>query len=484
MKFLDALSAAVSGRTPVPFTASRATPTILAGYGGASSLLNAMGSNGTLYSTVSRYANATSQVCWELYRKSRTGNPEDRKPVTSHLALDVWAMPNPFTPQQQFVEASQQHVELVGECWWIVQSNAFGWPESLWLVRPDRMAPVPSSSQGIAGYTYRGPDGEQIPLGLDEVIWCKMPNPADPGPTGRGLGAAQTILAQVEGVAFSAQWNRNFFANSAVPGGVITVPTSLSDESFNRLRMQWRDRHQGVGNAHRVAIIEGGATWTDGPTQKDMEFVELLNTSRDVIREAYAMPKFMLGLVDDVNRATADASSASFGSWGLVPRLERLKQALNVRLLPMFGPTGHGTGQADVEFDYADPVPPDTASETAELTARATAYSTLRSAGVDPVDAAMVAGLPPMTVATDALPARRVPSSLGAPALENRMKFEAVAVDDDNTCEPCRNIDGKLYRNLEDARADFPGDGGYKDCIGAEYGNDCRCHYVRRRADR
>jgi HK97 family phage portal protein len=416
VKFLDAMSTALTGqRPPVPYVSQRRAGALISGYGGArASLLGLMGTNGTLFSTVSRYANATSQVDWHLYRKSKSGNEEDRKEITSHLAISVWSAPNAFTHQQLFVEASQQHLELVGEAWWVVERNEFGWPESMWLVRPDRMAPVPSETLGISGYVYQSPDGRQIPLTTDDVIWLKMPNPVDVGPTGRGLGAAQTILAQVEGVNFSAMWNRNFFANSALPGGIISVPNELSDESFRRLRMQWAERHQGVANAHRVAVMESGATWESGPSQKDMEFVDLLNTSRDVIREAYAMPKFMLGLVDDVNRATAEASDASFGTWGLVPRCERIKQALNTRFLPLFGPSGHGTGTPDVEFDYDDPVPPDRAAENADLTAKVNAYAVLVKNRVEPESAAETVGLPPMMFAELAVEPVAVPSQLGA----------------------------------------------------------------------
>jgi phage portal protein BeeE len=395
---IGALARTAPGAKPaVPYTTAAATPTLLTGLGGARlTLLNAYGANGTLYATVSRFANATSQVQWRLWRKAKSGKPEDRTQVTSHLALDVWAMPNQFTPRQLFVESFQQHLDLVGEGWWVINRNVFGWPESMWIVRPDRIAPVPSVENGIAGYVYHGPNGQQIPLDAGDVIRLLHPNPADPGPAGRGLGAAQTILAQVESVAFSAQWNRNFFANSAIPGGIITVPTTLSDDNFNRLRMQWAEQHRGVAAAHRVGILEGGASWNDGPAHKDMEFTQLLNTSRDVIREAFAMPKFMLGMVDDVNRATADASSAAFGTWGLVPRLERIKQALNTQFLPMFGPAGHGTGQPDVEFDYDDPVPPDAEGSNNELMTKVNAYVALVGAGVSPVDAAAATGMPEM----------------------------------------------------------------------------------------
>lgn len=398
MKFTDALSSAVGNSKPaVPYSGRHERPAILTGLGGARmTLLNAMGANGTLFATVSRFATATAGVEWKLWRKSRSGKDEDRTEVRTHLALDVWAMPNAFSPGQLFREASQQHVDLVGEAWWVIDRNLFGWPESMWVVRPDRIAPVPSAENGVSGFIYTTPDGTQIPLETANVIRLRQPHPGDPGPAGRGLGAAQTILAQVEAVHFSAQWNRNFFANSAVPGGIITVEGTLNDTSFDRLRMQWSEQHRGVSAAHRVGILEGGATFTEGKSHRDMEFVELLNVSRDVIREAYAMPKFMLGLVDDVNRATADASHAAFGAWGLVPRLERIKQALNTQYLPMFGPSGHGTGQPDVEFDYETPVPEDAEGTNNEMKTRVEAYVALVGAGVDPTSAAAATGLPVM----------------------------------------------------------------------------------------
>lgn len=60
-------------------------------------------------------------------------------------------------------------------------------------------------------------------------------------------------------------------------------------------------------------------------------------------------------------------------------------------------------------------------------------------------------------------------------------RWIAVEEDDDNACEPCNGIDGTLYRNREEAYADYPGGVGYKDCIGAKYGNACRGKVVKRR---
>lgn len=43
--------------------------------------------------------------------------------------------------------------------------------------------------------------------------------------------------------------------------------------------------------------------------------------------------------------------------------------------------------------------------------------------------------------------------------------YVANEVRDKNTCKPCREIDGTLFSDLEEAREAYP-DGGYKDCLG------------------
>jgi ATP-dependent Clp endopeptidase proteolytic subunit ClpP len=60
-------------------------------------------------------------------------------------------------------------------------------------------------------------------------------------------------------------------------------------------------------------------------------------------------------------------------------------------------------------------------------------------------------------------------------------RWEAVEHEDDSTCEPCDAIDGTLYRNREDAYADYPGGVGYRLCVGAQFGNSCRGRVVKRR---
>ncbi|MDX2513848.1 phage portal protein [Streptomyces stelliscabiei] len=359
---------------------------------GAEAQMRAMGTVGTLFAIVNRTSNATAQVEWKLYRKHASGRPEDRVEVTQHAALDLINKPNPFFTRQELIETVQQHIDLTGEGWLVVaRSPRSNIPLELWPVRPDRIAPIPHPIDFISGYMYTAPDGREIALRVEDVIQIRMPNPLDPY---RGMGPVQSILTEIDASRYSAEWNRNFFLNSAEPGGIIEVPNGLSDGEFDELRERWNEQHKGVANAHRVAILEHG-TWKDRKyTQRDMQFAELRSISRDVMREAYGAPAFVLGEVGDVNRATADASKALFAEQLTVPRLERFKGAFNNDLLALYG---KDTARL-LEFDYEDPVPPDAEARNAELKAKAEAAKHFVDMGFEAKSVAEALGLPEMEV--------------------------------------------------------------------------------------
>lgn len=303
--------------SPVAFAAPGRYNTIgaLSGRTDNETYMRTMGTAGTIFQIVSLLASTTAAAEWRLYRKPKadgrqrytTGDQgsDQRIEVLQHQALNVWNRPNPFATGRRFREASQQHAELTGEQWWVVARDSRAtFPTGMWLVRPDRMEPIPSAEKYIAGYVYTGPTGERVPLQPDEVILTAYPNPLDPY---RGLGPVQSVLVDLDAMKYGSEWNRNFFINGAQPGGVVEVPTNLTDDEFDQFSNRWRESHQGVSRAHRVAILEGGAKWVGTQMSiRDMDFSNLRNVSRDVIREAWGIHKSMLGNADDVNRCHDD----------------------------------------------------------------------------------------------------------------------------------------------------------------------------------
>jgi HK97 family phage portal protein len=408
-------------RAPVRYVGRGSLTTDLLQPGNPEAMLRQYGSVGTLFTIVNRIANSVSEVEWRLYRRQtdrrrRYGPVEEtRVEVTSHWALEVWNAPNQFMTGQEFREVFQQHVELVGEGWWVVgRDRRSPLPLSLWPVRPDKMAPVPSATDYLSGYEYTDPDGRKVPLGLDEVVFLRMPNPLD---AYRGLGPVQSILVDLDSARYTAAWNRNFFLNDASPGGIIEVDKRLSDDEFDEMTMRWREQHQGVRNAHRVAVIEQGK-WVDRSfSMRDMQFSELHEVGRETIREAFGYPKPMLGAVNDINRANAEAGEVVYARWVLRQRLERIKQALNHDYLPLFGKDV----AREYEFDFDDPTPEDREADRLERVSVVDMAVKLISEGFDAAQVLEFLGLPPLDYT-------RPPAAPSRPAVEPRPDEQAAAI--------------------------------------------------------
>jgi HK97 family phage portal protein len=363
--------------------------------------LNAMSGTGTLFAIIqllSTGAQATGP--WKMLKKEVDGRvrysshdkgSDQRVEVLQHPALSLWNNPNPFMTGEQFREIGWQFMELVGEWYWILNRgpSGRGIPIEMWPVRPDRMEPVPDPKNFLAGWIYTGPNGEIVPLLASEVIQLKYPNPLD---MYRGMSPVQALLADIDSAKYTAEWSRNFFLNSATPGGIVTFQKRLSDTEFNEFVSRWREQHQGVARGHRVGVLEQGATWDNNTyTMHDMQFVELRNLSREVIREAYRIHQAMLGNSEDVNRANAQTAEEIHVAWHEIPRLKRQRTVLNNMFIQMWGDTSYNR-----EFDFADPSPTSANDANDELTAKTNAVSVLVAAGFNADDACEVVGLPRM----------------------------------------------------------------------------------------
>jgi len=380
-------SVAVAFRnSPVGYAIGRGSH--LLGIGGRSGgPLDAYGAVSTLFSVVTLLAGSTAQVEWGMCRKRRPSEQDgERVDVAQHAAIALWNRPNAFMSRSELVERAQQHIELAGETFLVVERLG-SMPIALWPVRPDRMTEVPDKDAFLLGWDYTEPDGTLTRLATEEVIHIQTPDPND---VYRGISPVRALTADLESVALGAEYTRNFFRNSAIPGGIVEAPGQLTDADFDRFQTRWGESHRGTSNAHRVGIIENGMKWVNANyTFKEMEFLGIRNLGRELILEAYGVHKHMIGLSDDVNRANAVAADASFAKWKMVPRLERIMQALNSQLLPLFGATASG-----VEFFYCSPVDDDIEVKAKVAMENAKAVALLVGVGFDPSGCLSAYGLP------------------------------------------------------------------------------------------
>lgn len=352
--------------------------------------LSALEDSSTLMGIAGRKCSAQAMVDWHLYMKSPDGDKDKRELVTDHWVWSLFNKPNHIDTGMEFREIGAQHLMLAAERYWVLgyAQQLPGIPLEMFTARPDRMTPVRDPYKVLVGWLYRGPEGEDVPLKLNEVLQTKIPNPLDPL---RGLSPIRSLRTNIATIRAAETWNAKFFENSAEPNGVIQFKERLNPKAWDEFVERWQQQHRGVNRSHRIAVIEN-AEWVQRTfTHRDMEFGELQDKNRDRQLEAYGFPRAMLGITENVNRANAEAAEYMFSKWVVGTDLKRDRDVLNGKLLALFPP---GLNHEVYEFDFDDPTPDDGEATDRERASKATSFKTYIDAGATPEWAARVCDLP------------------------------------------------------------------------------------------
>lgn len=317
-----------------------------------------------VYSCVTARAEDVSNIELKLFR----GDQE----VFEHPVLDLLYKVNPYMTKHDLFLATQSYKDLDGNCFWYLareeKADGKGEVKEIFILKPDRVQIVCSKDNPleIIGYIYTQSDGKKIPFEATEIIHHKNFNPNGPYPfPHRGMGVVEAAYIAIHTDNEMRMYNAAFFKNSARPDGML-VPSgdgTMSPEEYKRLKEEWSEEHRGSSNAHKVAILQGGMKWESiGSTQSDMQFIDQKRFNRDEILALFRVPKTLLGLTEDVNRANADAAIYVFSLKVIKPLMEAIVDTMNEFLLPSFG-------DDKLYFKFVSPVPSDRDAERADNTA-------------------------------------------------------------------------------------------------------------------
>lgn len=311
------------------------------------SVSNQLGSyKGWVYACVRAIAEETANIKLTLYKRTKQN---DFEVVESHPVLDLIYKVNPIYTSYLLWEATAAYTELTGEAFWWLVGPAKN-PKEIWLLRPDWVRIRDSKNSLIEAYEYGPNAGQLIVIPQEEIVHFKDFNPLD---AYRGYGTTKAAATSIDTDNFAADYNKNFFYNSAIPGGALETDQSLTNRQYEQIRQDWNDTHQGKDRAWKIAILEAGLKWHDfSQNRRDMDFLEGRKYDRDEILSIFRVPKPIIAVQDDVNRAAAREARAVFLENNITHKMRRLTSFLNEFLLPRYG-------DSSLFFDFEDPVPND-----------------------------------------------------------------------------------------------------------------------------
>lgn len=312
---------------------------------------------GYVYTAVSAIAQEVASIDLHLYEKKYVKGRLQTEEIGEHELLSVLDYVNPISTFYDLVEATQIYMELVGECYWVlIKDTKTKQPREIWLLRPDWVTVIPSEKDFIGGYRYNpgGISRDGIDLPVDSVVPFKYFNPTNPF---RGKGSVQAAAMPLDILNFALDYNRRFFFNSATPGLVFTTDQKPNEKMLKRFVESWMENYGGRENSHKAAFLTNGFKLDRTSTSpKDMDYNEQIKTMRDDVLAVFKVPKTILGLTDDVNRANAEATTKSFMERVITPRMIKFVNTLNEMYVPVFG-------DDSLFLDFTDPAPQDVEQE-------------------------------------------------------------------------------------------------------------------------
>jgi HK97 family phage portal protein len=209
--------------------------------------------------------------------------------------------------------ATQSFLELVGNAYWYLsveeQSRKV---REIYVMRPDRVRVATDKNSGdIVGYTFRGDDGVEIPLDIDEVQHFKTFNPEDDY---YGIGTVEGGILYIETEEDTAVFQRNFIKNQASPSGILTINGKIEKEQFNKVKAAWKEKTEGLANVGKTLFIRGAdASFTKiGLSLGDLDMEKLKSLTEDKILKMFRMPKIILGDTDQAGLGRGNAETADY----------------------------------------------------------------------------------------------------------------------------------------------------------------------------
>lgn len=273
-----------------------------------------------VYACVKVLAESLASLPMVLFEQS--GRAKQR--ATTHPLYPVLHdLPNPEMTSLELRETLMGHLALRGNAYANKVFDGAGRIVELWPLRPDKTE-IKRSATGELYYEYTLPGGEKRYLASYEVMHIRGLSP-----DGIKGYSPISLARQAVGLAMATEeFGAKFFGNGARATTVLKYPTKLSDKARDNILTSWNAHHQGLQNAHRVAILEEGMDIVQiGMAPEDAQFLQTRKFQKSEIAGFYRVPPHMVADLEHATFGNIEHQSLEFVTYTLAPWLVRWEQA-------------------------------------------------------------------------------------------------------------------------------------------------------------
>jgi len=281
--------------------------------------------NTAVYAAVRIIAETVASLPLNVYREE-DGIKEKAK--DNYLYRLLHNKPNDIMTSFTWREVMLAHLLLWGNHYSQLELDRSGQITNIWPLMPGDTQVKKYNKQLF--YVYNPPDKEQTIYNSDEILHV-------PGLGFNGFAGKSVISMSREaiGLGLSAEeFGARFFSQGAQPGGIVEYPSTLSDPAFQRYKKEVQNKYQGLGNAHKIMVLEEGMKYHQtGIPPDDAQFLETRKFQIEEIARIFRVPPHMLADLDRATFSNIEQQSIDFVVNTIRPWLVRIEQALNDKLI-------------------------------------------------------------------------------------------------------------------------------------------------------
>lgn len=278
-----------------------------------------------VFSCVRVLAESIGMLPCNLYQATESGK---KKASGERLHKLLSLQPNGYMTPQEFWELVILCLCLRGN-FYAYKVKVFGEVSELLPLDPGCVEPK-LNSRWEPVYQVTFPDGSVDVLSQDEIWHVRIM-------TLDGLVGLNPIAYAREAISLglaTEEHGSRLFSNGAVTSGVLRTDQELSDAAYDRLKADFEEKHQGLGNAHRPMILEMGLDWKSmALNAEDSQFLETRKFQLEEICRLFRVPLHMVQNTDRATFSNIENLGIGFINYTLVPYLTRIEQRINVGLI-------------------------------------------------------------------------------------------------------------------------------------------------------
>ena len=257
--------------------------------------------------------------------------PEGKKKAYDHPNYNLLNYePNPYMTAFDFWQMMVVNMMLLGRgIAEIERDKRTKQPIALWPIPANRVKVFINKQTHEPYYDIHQLDGTIDRLYSDQVLDIK------------GMGIEElnaynpvVIARECLGLSLAAEeFAGEYFANGVHPSGLMTYSEKLKGESLAEFKREVREAYQGLGNKHRLMLLESGMQFQKLTTPANE--AQMLETRKHQVIEVARLFNVPPHKIMDMERATfsnIEELNISFAQDTLVPYCTRIEQNVQLKM--------------------------------------------------------------------------------------------------------------------------------------------------------